>query len=305
MKTVIQVIFLSVCFMLSTESFAQQDPVYSQYMFNMLAINPAYAGSREVLSVTGTYRSQWKRIPGSSRTQLLSADCSARKKRVGLGIQFFNDDISVIRNTGVYGMYAYRVHLNNGLLSLGLQAGLLKFTANYSDLLLYDYTDPAFSQNQNEFRLNFGAGMFYNTDRFYAGFSVPHLTGQQRVQVSNEQKQIYEQVNHWFLTAGYVFKLSPDLTLKPSMLLRVVSGAPAHLDINANLWILNVAAVGVSYRTSEAVVSMLELQVNPQLRFGYAYDFTLTALGNQSTNEIMLRYEFGYSKKDMISPRFF
>lgn len=291
--------------MVRISAVAQQDPVYSQYMFNMLSINPAYAGDREVLSVTGIYRSQWNRVEGGAQTQLFSADFSIRNKRIGIGMQVFNDDIAVLRNTGLYGMYSYRVHLNDGVLSFGLQTGFLKYNANYNNLLLYDYTDQAFMQNQNEIRVNFGAGVFFKTDRFYAGMSIPHLTGHGRVSVSGENRQIYEQVNHWFFTSGYVFTLNPDLVLKPSILLRAVAGAPLHADLNANLWFLNIAAIGVSYRTSEAVVGMLEIQVNQQFRLGYAYDVMLSNLGAQSTHEFMLRYEFGYSKRNLVSPRYF
>ena len=284
---------------------AQQDPIYSQYMFNMLTINPAYAGNREVLSATCLYRSQWRKIEGGPNTQLFTADMELRNKRVGLGVQLFNDNVEVINNTGFYGMYSYKVYFKKGILSLGLQAGLLKFKANYSQLALYDYNDPAFMANQNEFRFNFGAGALYNTDRFYIGFSVPHLAGQGKVNAAETNKNLYEQSNHWFLTSGYVFDMSPDIDLKPSFLIRAVNGAPLHYDVSLNVWLLNLAAVGVSYRSSEAVVGMLELQVLPQLRIGYSYDLTLSELGQQSTNEFMLRYEFGYSKKDLVSPRYF
>ncbi|UII26252.1 type IX secretion system membrane protein PorP/SprF [Fulvivirga maritima] len=292
-------------FLVRMEAKAQQDPVYSQYMFNMLTINPAYAGNREVLSVTSIYRSQWRNIEGGMNTQLFTADVGLKNKKVGLGLQVFNDNVEIIRNTGFYAMYSYKIRLNKGVLNFGIQAGAVKFKANYNQLQLYDYNDPAFMDNQNEFRVNFGAGLFYNTDRFYVGFSVPHLTGQGRVEVAESSQNIYEQSNHWFLTGGYVFDISPDIDLKPSFLLRAVNGAPLHYDIGTTVWLMNLAAVGVSYRSSEVVVGMLELQLIPQLRIGYAYDLTLSELGRHSTHEIMLRYEFGYSKKDLVSPRFF
>jgi type IX secretion system PorP/SprF family membrane protein len=301
---IIIVMLLSI--LLNVVAQAQQDPVYSQYMFSMMSINPAYAGSRDVLSVTGIYRKQWVNVKGSPTTQFLSGDFALKNKKVGLGAQLFNDESGIIQNTGFYGSYAYRIRFNKAVLSMGIQAGVTRFKANYSALQLGDdQLDPAFADNQNEFRPNFGAGVYFNTERFYAGISVPHLVGAGKVETDAKGGSIREQANHWFFTTGVVLPLSPYLNLKPSVLLRVVDGAPLHADINANLWMHDVVAIGVSYRTSESLVGMLEFQATPQFRFGYAYDYMFSSLKGFGSHEFMLRYEFGYNKKNMVSPRYF
>ena len=293
------------CIVTITEVSAQQDPVYSQYMFTMLAVNPAYAGSRDVLSVTGLYRRQWVGVTGSPETQLFSADFALKNKKVGLGLQLYNDEIGIVQNTGIYGSYAYRIKFEKATLSMGLQAGVVRFKADYASVQLAGSQDDiAFAQSQNEYRPNFGAGIFLNTDKFYVGFSAPHLIGQDRVSVS-PQKEMYTVANHWFATAGYVFTLSPELKLKPSAMLRMVNGAPIQVDINANVWLHDIVSLGVSYRTSQAIVGMFELQVTQQLRFGYAYDWSMTSLKSSGSHEFMLRYEFGYNRKNVLSPRHF
>lgn len=293
------------CMLNATVATAQQDPLYSQYMFTMLAVNPAYAGSRDVLSVTGLYRRQWIGVNGTPETQLLTADFALKNKKIGLGLQAYNDEIGIVHNTGIYASYAYRIKFERATLSMGLQAGVVRFKADFASVKLGDNQDDiAFAQNQNEFRPNFGAGIFLNTDKFYIGISAPRLVGQDRISISS-QKEMFAVANHWFVTAGYVFTLSPDLKLKPSAMLRVVDGAPPQIDINANVWLHDIVSLGVSYRTRNTMVGMFELQITEQLRFGYAYDLSLSSLKSQGSHEFMLRYEFGYNRKNVLSPRHF
>lgn len=286
---------------------AQQDPLYSQYMFNMLGINPAYAGSREVLSVSAMARRQWVDIKGAPVSKVLMGDFSVKDKKVGLGIQLFNDQIGIMKTTGLSGSFAYRLRFKRSVLAMGLQGGFTVFKANYTGVDLGGDPDMAFANNVNEFKPTIGAGLFYNTEKFYLGFSAPHLLHYRGNYESSENQStssIYQN-DHWFLTAGYVIEFNPDVALKPSVLLRMVTGAPITADINANIWFYNTVSVGLSYRTSEMMVGMLELQLNKQLRFGYAYDWTMSALNNKGSHELMLRYEFGFEKKRMVSPRYF
>ena len=149
--------------------------------------------------------------------------------------------------------------------------------------------------------------MFYNTEKFYLGFSAPHLLNYRKNYQTSENtdnSSIYQNT-HWFVTTGYVFDLTHDIALKPSVLVRMVTGAPVTADINANIWFYNTVSLGLSYRTSEMMVGMLEFQLNKQLRFGYAYDWTMSELNNKGSHELMLRYEFGFEKKRMVSPRYF
>lgn len=297
---------MAFCLLFCRSSIAQQDPRFSQYMFNMMGINPAYAGSREILSVTSIYRSQWARIDGGPVSEIITGDCAVANKKVGLGVQVFHDEIGIMKTTGLNATYAYRLRFRKGTLAMGLQGGFTVFKANYSAVLLSGNPyDPAFSQNVNEFLPNIGAGLFYHTDKFYAGLSSPNLLTKRRssyrdgVSVNSVERRA-----NLFLAMGYVFKLSHNLSLKPSLLVMAVSGAPLNLDLNANLWFYNIVSLGLSVRTSDMVVGLLEIQINRQLRFGYAYDYAYSTL-NASSHELMLRYEFGFEKKRVVSPRYF
>jgi type IX secretion system PorP/SprF family membrane protein len=312
---------LSIC-LLSHQTFAQQEAMYSQYMFNMLGVNPAYAGSRDVLSITGLYRQSWIGIQGAPVTQTISADMPLNKERIGIGFQAFNDKSGVIGNTGFYGNYAFRVKVSqSATLALGLQAGVTNFRADFLSVNTGGGpgSDPAFQNNINKFLPNFGTGIYFSTDKFYLGVSVPQLIRGKLNEFSRSDSS--RQQRHFFGMAGGVLRLSNALAIKPSVLVKAVAGAPIAFDFNANLWIRNRFALGASFRTSnikfdnaaanhrlgDALVGMVEMQLSDQFRFGYAYDYMLNGLqGNQTgSHEIMLRYEFGYHKSRILTPRYF
>jgi type IX secretion system PorP/SprF family membrane protein len=288
---------------------AQQHPMYSQYMFNMLNINPAYAGSRGVGTATALYRNQWVGIDGAPRTTSVGFDMPIKEKKIGLGFQLYDDQLGIERTTGLNASYAFRIQLTeSGTLSLGLQAGLLNYQANFSRVRTFQPNDPAFNQNLSGFLPAAAAGVYYNSDKFYIGLSTPALL---KTKISYDNTAEIASVSgrdlHVYLATGFVMNLNQDLALKPSMLVKAVSGAPIEYDLNANLWIQNTIALGVSYRTGDAVVGMAELQLNRQLRLGYAFDKTFSSLNalNTGTHELMLRYEFGSSKGKVASPRYF
>jgi len=289
---------------------AQQDAMYTQYMFNTLAINPAYAGSRNVLSATALYRSQWVGVEGAPETQTLSFDSPMKNEKVGLGIQVFSDRIGITKTTGAFLSYSYKIIMEKSTLSFGLQGGMSQYRADFTSVPLRSdgsNIDYAFAQNVNKLIPNFGAGVFYNTDKFYIGASVPHLLNNKlindSVSVSNEL--ISKQYLHAFVLSGYVFELDPMLKLRPSFLLKAVGGAPLQADINANLWFKDTFSIGMSYRTKADISFLFEVQATDQIRVGYTYDRSLTKLVqfNSGSHEIMLRYEFGFSKNNFITPR--
>jgi type IX secretion system PorP/SprF family membrane protein len=289
---------------------AQQDPMYSQYMFNMLAINPAYAGSREVMSITGLYRRQWVGMNGAPTSQTISLDMPVEKKNLGLGLQMYNDQLGISRNTGAYASAAYRLRFPVGTLAFGMQAGVTQFQASYTSVFLGDYRyDAAFDQNLVTWLPNIGSGVYYSTDRFYIGASVPHML-KNRLNRGGDYLVIGDraaQYRHLFVSSGYVFDLSPNVKLKPAVQLKTVGGAPLQVDVNANAWFYDRFAVGVSYRTGDAVLGMIEIQANNQFRIGYAYDYTISELTryNSGSHELMLRYELGFRRNRIISPRYF
>jgi type IX secretion system PorP/SprF family membrane protein len=299
---------------ISGGAFAQQDPMYTQYMFNTLAVNPAYAGSRNVLSVTGLYRSQWVGMQGAPETQTLSFDTSLPNKKVGLGFQVFNDKIGITQTTGAFASYAFRIRMEESTLAFGIQGGVSNFKANYTSVETNQGTpggnDPAFREDINVYLPNFGAGVYFNTDRFYLGVGVPHLlnnvlTKSNSVIVTNGLAA--RQFLHVFLTGGFVLDLSDDFKLKPSLLVKGVRGAPLEVDANSNLWIKDVFSVGFQYRHKADVAAMFEVQVNPQIRIGYSYDRNTTRLVNfnSGSHEIMLRYEFAFEDDRILAPRYF
>lgn len=288
---------------------AQQDALFSQYMFNTLLINPAYAGSRDIVSLNALYRKQWMNLKGAPETMTFSADMPFRNESMGAGLVVFNDKIGIVNNTGFYANYAYRVRLNNNLLlSMGLSAGASNYQARYSSVIL-DETgnsgDIAFSTDANKILPNMGAGLYLNNDKYYVGISAPHLFNNKL-----NEKNIYKtarQYRHYFLIAGYVFTINHYLKFKPSTLVKQVYGAPIQMDLNANLWFHDRFGIGVSYRSLDAPVVLAELQLFEQFRFGYAFDYSHSRIRNYNagTHEILLRYEFGYDKAKMITPRYF
>jgi type IX secretion system PorP/SprF family membrane protein len=298
---------------------AQQEAMYSQYMFNMMAVNPAYAGSRDVLSLTALHRQSFSGIEGAPSTQTFTADMPVQRERVGLGLQAFNDRAGVLSTTGIYGSYAFRVKLSDrGTLALGLMAGVSNFRGDLASVNT-GVPDPAFSQNISKFLPNFGTGIYYSTDRFYLGASCPQLVrGRINEYAAPGTDRYARQERHYFAMGGVVLPLSSVLTLKPSFLVKGVAGAPLTADLNSNLWINNRIALGASYRMTnakfqdqafnnrlgDAVIGMLELQLTDQFRFGYAYDHPLNNTGFTG-HEFMIRYEFGYLKSRLLTPRYF
>ncbi|WP_029277761.1 PorP/SprF family type IX secretion system membrane protein [Pedobacter borealis] len=289
---------------------AQQEAMYSQYMFNTLAINPAYAGSRNVTSATALYRKQWVGIDGAPETLTFTVDAPSRNKKIGFGLQVFSDKIGVTKTSGVFGSYAYRIRMEKGTLSFGLQAGISQYRADFSSVMLNtgSTVDLAFQENINKNLATIGTGIYYNADRFYVGLSSPQLLNNKLVNFSVTNNNVFTgQSLHVFLAAGYVFPLDADLNLKPSILIKGVRGAPIEADLNANLWIKDVISFGVQYRTEADIAVMMEIQATPQVRIGYSYDKSITKLVNfnRGSHEIMLRYEFGFEKGKTISPRYF
>lgn len=309
LKIVMSGVLLLLFFFITPTSNAQQRPMYSQYMFNMLNINPAYAGSRGVVSVTALLRDQWVGIPGSPKTNSISFDMPINEKKIGIGVQLYDDKLGIERSTGLNASYAFRFQLTeSGTLSLGLQAGLLNYRANYTEVRTFQPNDPAFNQNISGLLPAAAAGIYYNSDKFYIGFSSPALL-QTKISKDNtvDVSSATGRDLHLYLSSGFVVNLNQDLALKPSVLVKAVSGAPIEYDFNANLWIHNMIGVGFSYRTGDAYVGMLELQLNKQFRVGYAYDKTFSSLGqfNTGTHELMLRMEFGATNGKIVSPRYF
>lgn len=292
-------------FVLCNELKAQQEPMYSQYMFNMIQINPAYAGNRAERNVTALFRRQWVGIDGAPTTASISWDSRVEESNIGYGFQFYKDQIGVESTSGFQAFYSYRLSFSNSFLSLGLSAGILNYRAGLRDVETV-VSDPAFSENVNRALPTVGFGALYASDNWYAGFSIPALLN---TKINSQKYQITTSANnHYFLTTGYIFDVSESIRLKPSILLKAVKGSPFEYDLNLNAWFQKTIGLGVSYRTGDAFVGLFELQITPELGLGYAYDYTLSHLRvfNTGTHELMLRYEFGNKRANRtLSPRYY
>ena len=292
------------------KSIAQTEPMYSQYMFNMLGVNPAYAGSREASSFNFFQRSQWIGLQGAPQTTSFSFDQSILNKRAGWGIQFYDDKIGVEKADGINIMGSTRIQVSeNGILSGGLSLGLMNYRIDLMNVTgRFTPNDPAFYSNLNKWMPSLGLGVYYNTDNFYAGVSIPNIL-KSRLTAFDLIRSGLQKVNqkHIFLTTGIVIPINEDLKLKPSTMIKMVEGAPIEADFNTNVWLRDIIGLGVSYRTGDAVIGMVEIQANQNLRFGYAYDMTISPLKfyNTGTHEIMIRYEIGNFKTKIKSTRYF
>ncbi len=292
MKKLLYVLLLAPCLFLNTKSSAQQQGMYSQYMFNGLALNPAYAGSHEALSFSTLFRKQWTGMKGSPSTQTFSAHSPLKKKRkVALGFVFSNDLIGVTKQINVNFAYAYRIPVGKyGRLSFGLQGGFSNYNNALTKIYLGDKSDPIYAQNSQSFAPVVGAGIYYYAKNFYAGLSSPQLISYQN---KSAQDLGMKQISHYFITSGYVFDLSKSLKFKPNVLVKMVTGAPVQIDINANLLINGIVSIGASYRSLESISAILQLDITDQLRFGYAYDLPVgSKLGNFNggSHEMMLNF---------------
>jgi type IX secretion system PorP/SprF family membrane protein len=307
MKTKIIFILLSV---LALNIKAQQETMISQYMFNGLFINPAYAGSHKYFSASLLYRNQWVNFEGAPKTGIVSVDGPIVNNKMGIGLVAVNDRIGITNKTDVYGNYAYHLQVNeNSKLSFGIKAGFSNYNADFGDLKYWDKNDQVYQQGAVSHLLpRFGFGTYYYSEKFYAGISIPTLLAYDNTYSFNvDLNKASFLRRHLFVTTGYVFEVSESVKLKPSMLLKYVTNAPAEIDITMSSMFKDIIWLGVSYRSNDAVVGIIEYQANQRFRVGYAYDFTVSKMKNYNmgSHEIMIGYDFG---KDFISvktPRFF
>ncbi len=288
--------------------FGQQDAHYTQYMFNGLAINPAYAGSRGTIASTLYFRKQWWGMIGSPTTQSFGIHAPDKSGRYGFGLSATNDQLGYISQQWLNLSYAYRVAFDGFELSMGLQGGFLNYGINWTRAIVYEAGDPNIPLNaQNIFAPNIGTGFLLHGERFYLGFSVPHLLNSNLRRTAVTGSDIARVYRHYFFTAGYVFGLGPLVKARPACLLKYVKGGPPELDLNFSLLFADKLWAGLSYRSFDALAVLVEYNVIPQIRIGYAFDFTLTPLRqyNSGTHELFLGYEFLFEEKKVKSPRYF
>lgn len=311
MKKILLFIIL-ICFLNKVE--AQQDPQYTHYMYNMSVVNPAYAtATPSVLNLGGLYRTQWVGAVGAPKTFTFFAHTPVSES-IELGLSLISDDIGdgAKKENNIFGDFAYVLQLNNKhRLSLGIKAGVTIFETNFNGFELESgstSTDPAFDENINRVFPNVGAGLFYFTDKYYVGLSAPNLLSTKHIEERQGINRFGSENVHVFFTGGYVFQLNQDIKLKPSFMAKGVKGAPGVVDVSANVLLYDKLEFGLSYRLDDAVSGLVNINITPNLRVGYAYDYTITNLGdfNSGTHEILLLFDLNFMKKGYDkSPRFF
>lgn len=291
---------------------AQQDPHYTQYMYNMNVMNPAYAGSKESLSVGLLYRQQWVSIDGAPKSATLSIHSPVGKK-VGLGLSVISDKIGPVEENNVYGDFSYTLNLGgDNRLALGLKSGLTFHRVGlFSEVSPYvqQQNDVAFRENSSNIYFNIGSGLFYYSKKYYVAASVPNMLEAKHLVVSDNgsEYQFGSEKQHFFVTGGYVFDLSANTKLKPSFMAKSAFGTPVSLDLSANALFYEKFEAGLSYRLEDSFGAMVNFAITPSLRIGYAYDHVTSDLNvtTPASHEFMLLFDLNSMKKVSVSPRFF
>ncbi|NLR91938.1 PorP/SprF family type IX secretion system membrane protein [Flammeovirga agarivorans] len=284
---------------------AQQVSLYSQYMFNGLVLNPAYAGNYEGINTNLMYRQQWSGVEGSPNTSTISVDSPLGSKKLSVGGIFSQDKTAETTTQTFYMMAAYRLPLGNGKLSFGLQGGMNFYRVNFQNLntFLPDPTLP--TSMQQESTPNVGFGLFYQTDKWFAGASAPKLLAND---LSDGQcTLVAKEERHYFVTGGYLFDVSPTVKLKPNALLAFVEGSPTYFDINLNALLYDWLWFGASYSLKNSFTLLTQLEFGDHFRFGYSYDIVTNAGQGvtRGSHEFMLNIFFTGKKTKMLSPRYF
>lgn len=287
---------------------AQQDSQYTNYMYNTINVNPAYAGSRGSMSIFGLHREQWVGLEGAPKTNTFSINTPIKNSKLGLGISFVNDQIGVMKDNTLSVDLSYTIDLdhNDNKLSFGIKGSMNLLDVRYSDLNIYNNNDLKFKQDiSGQFTPNIGAGVYFHNQKSYLGLSVPHFLQTERYN-DNVYATMQTRMN-FYLIGGHVFDLNPNLKFKPAFLLKAVEGAPLQADVTANFLFSEKFTLGVAYRWDAAWSALAGFQITDGLMIGYSYDGETTKLANYNSgsHEIFLRFELFNKYKRINSPRFF
>lgn len=305
MKKLIIIVILA---FIGHSAIAQQDPHYTQYMYNMSLMNPAYAGSKDNLSMGLLYRKQWVQIEDAPTTATLFGHMPIGKN-IGAGISLISDKIGPVNETNIYGDLSYTLKINEKhKLALGVKTGLTLHKVDlFSEVYnsLPDTNDGAFSENTSNSYLNIGAGAFYYAKQYYIGFSIPNMINSKHLDYNG--KEYGSEFSHYFFTGGYVFNISESLKFKPFFMLKSAFSAPISLDISTNFLFNKKLEIGATYRLEDSFGAMVNFAITPNVRIGYAYDHIVSDLkvGTAASHEFILLYDLKFSKKISDSPRFF
>ena len=286
-------------------SFAQQDAQYTQYMYNTINVNPAYAGSRGALSIFGLHRTQWVGMDGAPVTNSFSVNTPINESKLGVGFSVVNDKIGPTVENNISADISYTIQTSETWkLSFGIKASASMFDLNISDLNPEDQNDPQF-QNFQKFSPNIGAGIYFHSDKAYIGLSVPNFI--QNDNINGDDVAIYKELMSYYFIAGYVFDINYNLKFKPALMTKLTAGAPLQIDLSGNFMYNDKFVLGAAYRWDAAFSAMAGFQVYEGLFVGYAYDSDTTNLKNYNSgsHELFLRFELFNHLNKIVSPRFF
>ena len=303
-KTMRKILIFALMFT-AVVSFAQQDAQYTQYMYNTINVNPAYAGSRGALSIFGLHRAQWIGMDGAPVTNSFSVNTPINESKIGVGLSVVNDKIGPTVSNNISADISYTIQTSETWkLSFGIKASANMLDLNVSDLNPADQNDPQF-QNYQKFTPNVGAGIYLHSDKAYVGLSIPNMI--QTNNYNDEEVAIYKELMSYYLIAGYVFDINYNLKFKPALMTKLTSGAPLQIDLSANFMYNDKFVLGAAYRWDAAFSGMAGFQVYEGLFVGYAYDSDITNLKNYNSgsHEIFLRFELFNHLNKIVSPRFF
>lgn len=287
---------------------AQQDPMFTQYMFNTLAVNPAYAGSADMVTLNAIYRDQWVDFDGAPVTQTIAMHGPLRKESISVGGTVINDKHGPVKQTGFYGDVSYRIFLEKSRLAFGLKGGMNLYQANLLDLNPVNEDDPVFGADlSNKTLPNFGAGVLWYSPKYYLGLSVPKLLANQLIDGSLPEYANNTERRHLFLIGGMMFDVNNYTKFKPAFLFKAVNGAPPSFDLTANFIFYEKFWIGAMYRWQDSAGLLVQYEVNNKVRIGYAYDYTLSDIGDYTigSHEIMLGIDFYRGVRGDVSPRWF
>ncbi len=298
--------FLIIAITISFSVVGQQDLMVSQYMFNHTFLNPAATGINGHYNASLMYRNQWVQFKGAPISQFLSIDGPVISDKMGLGLLVQNEKIGVNNQTDLFANYSYIIDMDKNKLAMGIRAGVTVFGANYTEHVAWDQDDNILLENTMSYLPNFGFGIYWKNENYYASLSIPHLLNYApQTTLTLDFQNSNQLVRHFYLMGGYRFKLNEGLILESSILLKHATKAPSQLDGNLLLEYKRIVSLGVGYRTGDSFIALAKFQISNKFQFGYSFDITTTSIKDYSngSHEIMVNYMFGKEVKD--APSFF
>ena len=295
-------LFIGLALLSVMMTYSQQDPQYTQYMYNQNILNPAYAGSRGVTSIGVLGRTQWVGVDGAPETLTFVLHSPVGNK-VGLGFSVIHDEIGPAKEDNVYADFSYTIQVSDDAnLAFGVKAGFTFLNVSFLEGL---EPDPILNEPINKTTPNFGAGIFYYKEKYYIGLAMPNFLETKHLEKGNGQLSTASERTHYFLTSGYVFDVTENLKLKPSIMVKAALGAPVSIDLSGNALISEKFELGLNYRLDDSISGMIGFNVSNDMRIGYAYDHTFSRFGqfNSGSHEVLLMFDF--NRKKFKSPRFF